>query len=209
MKSRFIAIEGNIGAGKTTLANMLAKDLNARLMLEQFAENPFLPLFYENPEKYAFPLELSFLGERFEQMKNILVADLFRPIIVSDYYILKSLLFARINLGDAEYQLFNKLYHLIADTFPKPDLLIYLNTEVAYLQENIKKRGRSYETGIKDDYLKKLHNSYLKSFKEVQNIPVLIVNTEGKDFVDSPLIYDRIANSIQQDFTPGIQFLNL
>ncbi len=205
MKNQFIAIEGNIGAGKTTLATMLAAEWEATLMLEQFAENPFLPLFYENPEKYAFPLELSFLGERFEQLKKTLAnADLFNPLVISDYYILKSLLFARINLAEAEYNLFHKLFYLIFDSFPKPDKLIYLNTTIQDLQKNIKKRGRSYELNISDQYLERLQNNYIEAFKEERRLPVLFINTHGKDFITDLGLFEQIKSEIQMDRPAGM-----
>jgi deoxyguanosine kinase len=210
MKNQFIVIEGNIGAGKTTLANMLATEWDARIMLEQFAENPFLPLFYENPDKYAFPLELSFLGERFEQLKNTLVkTNLFNPIVISDYYILKSLLFARVNLAEAEYNLFHKLYHLMAESFPKPDLLIYLNTSISNLQENIKLRGRSYEQNIKADYLLDLHQSYMTAFKQEPGVPIIILNTLGKDFVKDKGVYEQVKFHIKKGYPAGLHIIDL
>jgi deoxyguanosine kinase len=210
MKNQFIAIEGNIGAGKTTLASMLAAEWDARLMLEQFAENPFLPLFYENPDKHAFPLELSFLGERFEQLKNTLIkTNLFNPMVLSDYYILKSLLFAKVNLGEAEYNLFHKLFYLIADSFPKPDLLIYLNTSIADLKKNIKMRGRTYEQNIKEDYLMDLHRSYMEAFKHETGLPVLILNTSGKDFVKDPEIYNQVKFHIKKGYQAGCHIIDL
>lgn len=208
MRSEYIAIEGNIGAGKTTLASMLAKDWNATLMLEQFDENPFLPLFYQHPEKYSFPLELSFLGERFEQLKKTLVpSDMFHPMVVSDYYILKSLLFARINLAEAEYNLFHRLFYLIFDSFPKPDKLVYLNTSIADLQQNIRKRGRHYEQDIKDDYLEKLQESYMQALKEETRIPVLLMNTANLDFVTDLDLYQQIKNEISAKRLPGLYII--
>lgn len=210
MKNQFIAIEGNIGAGKTTLANILAQEWDARLMLEQFAENPFLPLFYEDPEKYAFPLELSFLGERFEQLKNTLVTtNLFNPVVVSDYYILKSLLFAKLNLAEAEYNLFHKLFHLIADNFPKPSLLVYLNSSIEDLQANIKQRGRPYEQKIKNEYLENLHKNYMDAFKEEGNIPVLLLNTAGKDFVKDVKVLNEIKFHIQKGYPAGLHIIDI
>jgi deoxyadenosine/deoxycytidine kinase len=209
MTNKFIAIEGNIGAGKTTLATMLAHDWDARLMLEQFAENPFLPLFYENPEKNAFPLELSFLGERFEQLKNTLVTtDLFNPLVISDYYILKSLLFAKVNLGEAEYNLFHKLFHLISDSFPKPDVLVYLNTPISSLQQNIRKRGRAYEQNIKNDYLENLHHQYIDAFKEEAKIPVLLLNMVDKDFVKDPEVYKQVKFHLAKDYQSGLHIID-
>jgi len=210
MKNQFIAIEGNIGAGKTTLATMLAAEWDARLMLEQFAENPFLPLFYENPDKYAFPLELSFLGERFEQLKNTLIkTDLFNPIVISDYYILKSLLFARVNLAEAEYNLFHKLFYLIAESFPKPNLLIYLNTSINALQQNIKLRGRLYEQNIKDDYLEDLHKNYMEAFKLETGLPIIILNTVDKDFVKDLEIYNQVKFHIKKGYPAGLHIIDL
>jgi deoxyguanosine kinase len=209
MRNQFIAIEGNIGAGKTTLATMLAKDWDARLMLEQFAENPFLPLFYEDPAKYAFPLELSFLGERFEQLKNNLVTtNLFNPIVVSDYYILKSLLFAKLNLQEAEYNLFHKLFYLIADSFPKPSILVYLNSSIDTLQFNIKKRGRVYEQNIQDNYLENLHQNYMEAFKLETSLPILLLNTSNKDFVENRNLFVEIRNLIQKPHPAGLHIVD-
>jgi deoxyguanosine kinase len=209
MRNQFIAIEGNIGAGKTTLATMLAKDWEARLMLEQFAENPFLPLFYEDPAKYAFPLELSFLGERFEQLKNNLVTtNLFNPIVVSDYYILKSLLFAKLNLQEAEYNLFHKLFYLISDSFPKPSILVYLNSTIDTLQLNIKKRGRVYEQNIQDNYLENLHQNYMEAFKLETSLPILLLNTSNKDFVEDRNLFVEIRNLIQKPHPAGLHIVD-
>jgi deoxyadenosine/deoxycytidine kinase len=194
MKNQFIAIE----------------DWDARLMLEQFAENPFLPLFYENPDKYAFPLELSFLGERFEQMKATLNAtNLFNPMVISDYYLLKSLLFAKINLGEAEYKLFHKLFHIISDSFPKPDMLVYLNSSITNLQNNIKKRGRAYELNIQDNYLENLQNNYLEAFKQETHIPIILLNTREKDFVQDLNLYNSIKTLVQKTYAPGLHLIDL
>src|SRR5579883_2887812 len=151
---RYIAIEGNIGAGKSSLANLLAKHFNARLILEEFADNTFLPKFYQDAERYAFPLELSFLADRYKQLKQIsLSQDLFDQKIVSDYLFTKSKLFARINLNEAEYELFQKVFDIINPNLPNPDLLIYLNAPVSRLQQQIQKRGRAYEQNISKEYL--------------------------------------------------------
>lgn len=209
MRNQFIAIEGNIGAGKTTLATMLAKDWDARIMLEEFAENPFLPLFYEDPVKYSFPLELSFLGERFEQLKKTLVnTNLFNPIVVSDYYILKSLLFAKVNLQEAEYNLFHKLFYLIFDSFPKPTTLVYLNSTIDNLQNNIKKRGRVYEQNIENQYLENLHQKYMEAFKQETSLPILIFNTANKDFVTDRGLFVEMRNLIQKPTSPGIHIID-
>src|SRR6476469_4697091 len=154
MQYHFITIEGNIGAGKTTLAHLLAKKLNARLILEEFADNPFLPKFYESPKQYAFPLELFLMAERFKQQKDMLhTTDLFHSITVSDYLFTKCLLFAKVNLPEEEFKLYQKLFDIVEQQLIHPDILIYLHAPVKKLQENIKKRKRSFEQAIPDDYL--------------------------------------------------------
>lgn len=152
MSYKFIAIEGNIGVGKTTLANMLAESLGARLVLEEFAENPFLAKFYENPAQYAFSVELFFMAERFKQLKDLLVQqDLFHATTVSDYLFTKCLLFAKVNLPEDEFQLYKRLFEMMQPQILQPDLLIYLHAPVSKLQENIKKRNRLYELNIQND----------------------------------------------------------
>ena len=154
MKYTFITIEGNIGAGKTTLAHLLSKHYNARLVLEQFADNPFLPKFYENPGQYAFPLELFFMAERFKQLKDLIQQkDLFQNLTISDYLFTKCLLFAKINLPEDEFRLYQRLFEIIHQQLVQPELLIYLHAPVNKLQQNIRKRNRPYEQKIPDDYL--------------------------------------------------------
>src|SRR5579872_6322191 len=154
MKYHFIAIEGNIGAGKTTLAHMLARHFNARLILEQFADNPFLSKFYENPGQYAFPLELFFMAERYKQLKDLVyTADLFQSVTISDYLFTKCLLFAKVNLPEQEFRLYQKLFEIIHTQLVQPDILIYLHAPVSRLQQNIRRRNRSYEQAIPDEYL--------------------------------------------------------
>ena len=154
MKHHFITIEGNIGAGKTTLANILAGKLNARLILEEFAENPFLPKFYENPQQFAFPLELFFMAERYKQLKDMVhTKELFQTVTVSDYLFTKCLLFAKVNLPEEEFRLYQKLFDIIHQQLVFPDILIYLHAPVNKLQQNIKKRNRTFEQSIPDEYL--------------------------------------------------------
>src|SRR3954467_8207996 len=149
MKYKFITIEGNIGVGKTTLAQVLSKKLNARLILEEFADNPFLPRFYENPDQYAFPLELFFMAERYKQLKELVhTGDLFQSVTISDYLFTKCLLFAKVNLPDQEFRLYQKLFEIIHHQLVQPDILIYLHAPVQKLQQNIRKRNRSYEQSI-------------------------------------------------------------
>jgi len=174
---RYIAIEGNIGAGKTTLATRLAEIFNARLVLEGFAENTFLPLFYKDQERYAFPLELSFLADRYKQLsEELMPADLFRQTVVSDYIFIKSKLFARTTLGSDEYLLFQKLFDIINPQLPQPDLLIYLSAPVPVLQERIHKRGRSYEQQIEDAYLLRVQHTY-ESWLRTTDCKVLYIDS--------------------------------
>jgi deoxyadenosine/deoxycytidine kinase len=162
MKYKYITIEGNIGAGKTTLAQMLQKELGANLILEQFADNPFLPKFYADKDKYSFPLELSFLAERFKQLKEMLnTRDLFNQFTVSDYLFIKSKLFAKVNLQEDEYKLYETIFDIIYLNLPKPDLIIYLHAPLSKLKSNIKLRGREYEQNIEDEYLMDLQNEIL------------------------------------------------
>lgn len=182
MDYHFIAIEGNIGAGKTTLAHKLAEHYDAGLILEQFADNPFLPKFYKDRERYAFPLELSFLAERYSQLKDSLLhPDLFRQVIIADYTITKSQLFARTNLSADEYELFQRMAEIIKTSLPKPDLLIYLHTPVAKLQQQIHQRGRAYELEIADAYLEEIQDAYLQYLAQ-EDLPILMIDTTYADF---------------------------
>ena len=197
-KYNYIAIEGNIGAGKTSLANLLSNQFNAKLVLERFADNPFLPKFYEDKERYAFPLEMSFLADRYQQLSDDLAQfDLFKNFIVSDYYIFKSLIFAQVTLSKDEYLLYRKMFNLIYKEITKPDLYVYLYQNTERLLENIKKRGRVYEQNIESEYLKKIHDGY-KNFIETQNdLNLLVIDVSEIDFVDSPDDYNFIINKIK------------
>ena len=197
----YIVIEGNIGAGKTTLATNIATDFNARLVLEQFAENPFLPKFYEDPEKHAFPLELSFLAERYHQLKKeVTDQDIFKPAIISDYYFVKSLIFAQSNLKEDEFALYSKLFHIINDLLPKPDLFVYLYHIIDKLQENIKKRGRSYEQNISDEYLIKIQKAYFDFFKQLPDLRILVLDVNNVDFANNSQDYELILNIIKKPY---------
>lgn len=210
MLYNFTVVEGNIGAGKTTLAKKLAEDYNARLILEQFADNPFLPKFYDNPEKHAFPLELSFLAERYQQLKNELGnSDMFKPGIVSDYFFLKSLIFAQANLGADEFGLYSKLFHIVNGSLPKPDLFIYLYHDIKRLQENIKKRARSYEQNIPADYLAKIQTAYFEFIKQLTDIRILIVDVNKIDFANNKTDYERLYHTINQPYEIGITRIRL
>lgn len=196
MNDRFIAIEGNIGAGKTTLALQLAKHFDAALLLEQFAENPFLPLFYQNKKQYALPLELSFLRDRYQQLQTSLKELQYSSqMIVADYSIYKSPLFAKNNLDEQEFELYSSIHDMIKTTLPKPDLFIYLHTPVSKLQHRIKERGRPYEQQIQDDYLQEIEAAYLQFFqKETDNL-LLIDNTHAD--LNEPEQFDRLVKYIE------------
>ncbi len=201
----FIAIEGNIGAGKTTLATRMSQQFNARLILEQFEDNSFLPKFYEDPSRYAFPLELSFLADRFQQLKSQLaVQDMFHPVTIADYYILKSLIFAKKTLNSEEFTLYTRLFSIIENVLPKPDLLVYLYLDISRLQSNIRRRGRVYEQKIEDDYLQRIQEGYLDYIRQQQDLRVLLIDTNKLDFVARPRDYDRLTEIIMQDYSLGI-----
>lgn len=205
MRYDFIAIEGNIGAGKTSLATKIAEQFNGKLVLEEFADNPFLPKFYENPEKHAFPLELSFLAERYQQLTEVTSnPSLFKSFTISDYYINKSLIFARATLKGDEFQLFSKLFHIMHGMLPKPELLVYLYLDVDQLQENIRKRGRDYEQQISNDYLLGIHNSYFDFIKKQRQQRVVIVDTNSIDFVNSESDYQKMLEVIDTDWGEGV-----
>lgn len=207
MNYRYITIEGNIGAGKTTLANRLAKHYAARIILEEFAENPFLPKFYEKPQQYAFPLELFFMAERYKQLKDLLQSqDLFGETVISDYLFIKSLLFAKINLKEEEYSLYQKLFDIINPQLMQPDLLIFLNAPINKLQQNIKTRNRSYEQQIADEYLVSVHDMYMQYIKQ-HPIRTLMVDTTKTDFLKNPHDFELLLSALEKDYGPGIHYL--
>ena len=209
MKYQFIAIEGNIGVGKTTFSRMLANELKFRIILEEFADNPFLPKFYEQPERYAFSLELFFMAERYRQLGDIRDQDLFSKGIVSDYFFVKSKLFAENNLNDDELLLFNRLSDIALKNLPKPNLLIYLHSDVKRLQFNIKKRGRSFEQNISNDYLFDIQNKYFDFFKKHSDFPVLIVNVSEVDFVNQKDIFERLVALTAKSHQMGMNRISI
>lgn len=206
MDIRFLAIEGNIGAGKTSLAKMISSEFNAKLVLEQFADNPFLPKFYDDPEKYSFPLEMSFLAERYNQLKKgISELELFSQFTIADYYFIKSLIFAKSTLSDDEYNLYRQFFEIIYGKLPRPDLYVYLHVSPERLLNNIEKRGRDYEKTITKDYLEKIHQGYLNFVKQQADFPILVLDTNELDFVNNPAHYERVKEVIfQNDFDKGI-----
>ncbi|WP_425077635.1 2-amino-4-hydroxy-6-hydroxymethyldihydropteridine diphosphokinase [Psychroserpens sp. S379A] len=193
----YIAIEGNIGAGKTSLAHKISRDFNAKLILERFADNPFLPKFYEEPQRYAFTLEMSFLADRYQQISDDLSQlDLFKDFMVSDYDIYKSLIFSKITLPEDEFKLYRKLFYLMYKDIAKPDLYVYLYQNTERLQENIKKRGRDYEQNIDSEYLEKINSGYLEFLKNQSDLNVKIIDISEKDFVKHRADYLWLLNEI-------------
>ena len=196
-KYNYIAIEGNIGAGKTSLASLMSDEFNARVVLERFADNPFLPKFYEDKERFAFPLEMSFLADRYQQLSDDLAQfNLFKNLIVSDYYIFKSLIFAQVTLQKDEYALYRKMFDIMYKEISKPDLYIYLYQNTDRLLENIKKRGRDYEQNIQADYLQKIHDGYHNFIKTEQHLNTLIIDVSELDFVNNHKDYKQILKTI-------------
>ncbi len=197
MNYDYIVIEGNIGAGKTSLSKMLAQKFNAKLILEQFADNPFLPKFYKNPDRYSFSLELSFLADRYNQLKKDLShRDLFKSFTISDYYFMKSLIFSKSTLQDDEYSLYRQIFNIIYNQLPKPNLYVYLHMSTNNLIKNIKKRGRDYEQNITEDYLRKIQNGYFDYFKQQKDFRILVIDTNNIDFVNNQEDYKLITDTI-------------
>lgn len=209
MNYNYIVIEGCIGAGKTSLAEMLAHDFNAELVLERFADNTFLPKFYKDPEHYAFPLEMTFLTERYQQLKALLSKrDLFTDLVVADYFIDKCVIFSKNNLQTDEYNLFTKVYEIISTYLPKPDLLLYLYNTPDNLLKNIAKRGRPYEQDITAEYLNSIQENYLNYLKNRSQIPILIVESNKLDFVNNPDDYNKIKKLLLKTYPIGITRIN-
>jgi deoxyguanosine kinase len=207
---RFIAIEGNIGSGKTTLCHKLADQYGCDLVLEQFTDNPFLPFFYENPERYAFPVELFFMTERHKQLQEHFASpDMFSKFTVADYFFLKTSLFARNNLNETEFRLFQRLFQVLNASFPKPELLVYLHRPVEVLLEQIEKRGRDMEKYITASYLESLQNAYFEFFKSQIDIPVLLIELDRSDYLQTPGVFDAVCGLIAQAYPPGLTVRSL
>ncbi|NLN29670.1 MAG: deoxynucleoside kinase [Bacteroidales bacterium] len=211
VRYNYIVIEGNIGAGKTTLAAKIAGEFNARLILEHFTDNPFLPKFYEDPEKYSFPLELSFLAGRYRQLREELEApDLFSPFTVADYYFSKSLIFAASTLGGDEYKLFRQIFYIVYSSLPRPDIFVYLHLDTGRLLKNIENRGRPYERTITEKYLKSIQDSYFSFFRQNPENKYLVIDINSVDFVSSDDDYRKIRNAIfMKDYPAGMNKLIL
>jgi len=209
MNHHFITIEGNIGAGKTTLAHILSRHYNARLVLEEFTDNPFLPKFYSNPKQFAFPLELFFMAERYKQLKELIhTKDLFQNVTVSDYLFSKCLLFAKVNLPEEEFHLYQRLFDIIHQQLIQPDVLIYLHSPVNKLQQNIKKRNRSYEQSIGDEYLFNIQETYTNYIRQ-HNIKTLFIDTTNADFLGNERHLQVVLEALEKDYEDGQHYLAL
>jgi deoxyguanosine kinase len=206
VKYNYVVIEGNIGAGKTTLATRIAEQFNARLILEQFADNPFLPKFYQDPDKYSFPLELSFLASRYKQLNDELGSqDIFKAFTVADYYFMKSLVFAASTLKGDEYNLYRQIFYIIYSSLPKPDIYVYLHISTERLLKNISRRGRDYEKSITGEYLQKIQDSYFTFFKQNPENKYLIIDVNEIDFVANKSHYSKMINTIfLNDYPVGL-----
>jgi len=203
IRYNYVVIEGNIGAGKTTLASRIAEQFNAQLILEHFADNPFLPKFYSDPDKYSFPLELSFLASRYKQLKEELVPqDLFKSFSIADYYFMKSLVFAASTLTGDEFNLYRQIFYIIYGSLPKPDIYVYLHLRPERLLENIERRGRNYEKSITKEYLEKIQNSYFSFFKQNPENKYLVIDVNDIDFVANESHYSKVIDTIFFDDYP-------
>jgi len=208
VKYNFITIEGCIGAGKTTLAQKLAHDFNGKLILEEFESNPFLPKFYEDPERHAFPVELYFMAERFKHLKKLLSeADIFKSFTVSDFLFQKSLIFATNNLNEDESRLYRMLFDIINLSLPKPDIVLYLYSPVEKLQQNIRKRGREYEKNISNDYLEKIQQAYMEYFKLQTHSRIVLLNTTKLNFAENQRDFEEVMEVLNEDFDPGLHYI--
>ena len=206
----FICIEGNIGAGKTSFCQLLRDEYHCTLVLEEFDQNPFLPYFYQDKERYAFPVELFFLTERYKQLENTLLKpDLFASFTASDYFFTKSLLFAKNNLVQSEFRLFQKMFKALEPSFPNPDLLVYFHRDVEILLKQIEKRGRDYEKYITRDYLLQIQNTYFDYFRNIISFPVLIIDLNDIDFLESDKNYEAVKHIIKGKYLPGVHRISL
>ena len=207
-KIRYIAIEGVIGAGKTTLATRLAEKLGAKLVLENFEDNPFLEKFYKNPARYAFHTQMFFLLSRYKQLQELRHEDLFHNYVISDYIFEKDKIFAYLNLQDDELELYEKMVSFIEKNVPVPDLIIYLQSTIERLMFNIKHRDREIEKVIKEDYIKDLNEGYNYFFFRYKASKVMIVNATNIDFVNNSEDFDNLVNEILKPEHPSMEYFN-
>lgn len=210
MYYKYIAIEGNIGAGKTTLAQLLSEVYNGRLILEEFDENPYLSKFYEDQEKYALQLEMSFLLDRYKQLNSILSEpNIFKDFVIADYMLSKSLLFSKVNLSPADFKLYATFFDIIQKKLPKPEIIFYLHAETEQLKKNIQKRGRSYEQNINRFYLGKIERIYIDYFKQNPLLKVVMIDVNGKDWVSDMYAYESLLGVFEQQYSVGMNYVSL
>lgn len=206
----YITIEGNIGSGKTTFCKKIKEEYNCQLILEEFDDNPFLPLFYKDQQRWAFTVELFFMTERYKQMQQQLISrNMFVDFTITDYAFIKTLLFARQNLDAGEFKMFQKLFTTLNQSFPQPELLVYFHRSVDVLQQNIARRGRSYEVGITDDYLTKVQNSYFEYFRNILSYPILIIDLNTIDFETNERNYQEVKLLLAKKYNPGVHRISL
>jgi deoxyadenosine/deoxycytidine kinase len=203
---KYIVIEGNIGAGKTSLAKKIAAEYNANLVLEEFEDNPFLPKFYKNPDKYSFHVELSFLASRYQQLINeIPYKNLFKTFTLADFYFSKSLIFASVTLSQSEFNLYRKIFNIIYKSLPKPDIYVYLHVNSEKLLENIKKRGRDYELDLDEAYLNELQNAYFQFMREQKEMRIVVLDVTNMDFIKYSSDYKAIKEHIfNKEYNKGL-----
>ncbi|MBY5959027.1 deoxynucleoside kinase [Membranicola marinus] len=202
---QYITIEGNIGSGKTSFCQKMAEHYDLELILEEFADNPFLPHFYENPTRYALPVELFFMTERYNQLsENVQSGHLFSSLVLADYFFDKTRLFARNNLNDMEFKLFDQIYNTLAPHLRPPGLLVYLHRPVEQLKANINKRGRTYEQQISQQYLRSIQDVYFDYFRLDLDFPVVIVNVEHLNFTESEADFHKITELLNRNYSKGI-----
>lgn len=207
---RYICVEGNIGAGKTSLSTRLAGTMGSRIIHERFSDNPFLSIFYENPQRHAFPVELHFLMERYRQLQaELMNASLFEQSFISDYCPQKSLLFARKTMGDEEFRLFRNIYDALYEHVPQPDIILFINRQLPTLVANIHNRGRAYELDIQDSYLLSIHDSYRQFFMEQQEIPIIWLGAEHADFLGNEDHFGQVLALLRQSFEPGLHYIDI
>ncbi|MEC8839771.1 MAG: deoxynucleoside kinase [Candidatus Neomarinimicrobiota bacterium] len=203
----YIAIEGPIGVGKTSLANLLSKRLSAKLILEKFEDNPFLSEFYDDPARFAFQTQLFFLLQRYQQQQDIRQVDMFHNLLISDYMFIKDRLFASLNLDDKEMNLYDSIANMMERNVINPDLIIYLQADTSTLMKNIDKRGRDFENNISYDYINALNEIYTEYFFRYNDTPLVIINTNNIDFVNNTEDLDQVIEYIRQPVS-GTKFFN-
>lgn len=207
---KYICVEGNIGSGKTSFVEMIQQEYACEMILEEFQDNPFLPYFYQDKDRYAFSVELFFMTERYKQLQRQLLSQgLFQQFTIADYSFVKSVLFAKNNLIEEEYRLFQKMWNVLNAPFPKPDILIYFHRDVSILKKFIDQRGRPYEKMIEGSYLKQIQDTYFDYFKNILTFPVVILDLNEIDFVNDPKSYTAIKHIMAGKYLPGVHRVSL